>query len=320
MLYTGTIKNSGTDVYPLPQSGDDEEMFASHARLEAGERVGVLAQTPGGAALFVCPLDDSGAVGWVRGGVRRDAILLADLYWKDVGGKEDWGKVAATLESGPPVFGAMLKATQNTSYPKDAISWFKKQWKALRAAGGSRYGTSWFRAQYHYLIFGKDGAAQAEYNMRVVDSAGGLDDGDIMPVVDLEPSGQPEPPTADQVRRCTEAYVERMNKITGGRGVILYGGNLMRSLKIKDHMGCSWLWTASYGAELTNTFVKAAGWSLAETAWWQYCGDGKAEAIKTKGGAPLPHSVPGLGKVDINVFLQGDLTDLRKKLITARYA
>ena len=235
--------------------------------------------------------------------------LLVDVYSGDLGGKPNWPAVVAA----PDFVGAIIKATESVAFD---TSWFKVQWPAVKAAGGDRYGSTWFRGAYHFLKFNKDGAAQADFFLDTIDSAGGFDVGDIIPIVDVELGNDGKPDehghvhprnsnwdaSAQQIIDCTSAFAARAKERTGQQ-VMLYGNGAMRDKGIKDRMGCDWLWIPRYTPTLPPEMYQRAGWTLDRVAMWQYCGDG-ASAL-----AGYPSSVENFGKVDISVSLLSTLQD-----------
>lgn len=217
-----------------------------------------------------------------------------------------WKTLAA---AGAPWHGAIIKATQGTSF---GPRWFDEHWPAVKNAGGERYGDTWFRGAYHFLEFAKDGKAQADWYLSVVERAGGWSDGDFWPVVDCErggANGKNELATKQQVVDCTTAFAERVSSQLG-RDVMLYGNGAMRDLEIKDRMGCSWLWCPRYTATLPRAIYERAGWSSDRLALWQYAGDGVGG--DNVGLAGFPASAPGLGThCDISVLtLPGGLANV----------
>lgn len=237
-------------------------------------------------------------------------FLVADLYWRDLDGKPDW---SALFEAtwGPDVDGArhlyngaILKATEGASYYPTAIDWFKRSWKAVRAS--ERYGVDFVRGAYHYLRFDVDGERQADYYLRTVESAGGWGPGDVLPIVDIEfggASSRNRKTARATVERNARAWVAKVKRVTG-RGVILYGGASLGELGIRDRLGASWLWPASYTARMNSREATSIGWTLSEVAMWQYTDGRVAKAVTTR-GTVLPRTVPGFGAVDCSVFLAG---------------
>lgn len=236
-------------------------------------------------------------------------FLFVDLYPLDLGPKPPWDVLAGT-ES---YVGGIIKAMEGTGY-RDR-GWFKANWPRVRDAGGDRYGDTWFRGAYLFLRFAVDGADQADAYLKAVEDAGGWDDGDIHPIIDVE-LGKPTNPnykaSAQQIIDCTTACAERLKEETDRR-VMLYGRGAMRDKEITDHMGCDVVWNPAYTSTMVRNGLQS--WDLDDIVMWQYCGDGKATFPK------LPHNVPGFGhgKVDISVYIQGaekpDLDTLRDRLI-----
>lgn len=230
----------------------------------------------------------------------KQPFLFVDVYEFDVAGKPAWNVLVNT----PGYYGAIIKATEGTYY--DGGAWFKKNWPAVRDAGGDRYGRTWFRGAYHFLKFNIDGAKQADYYLNAINSAGGWDAGDIIPVIDVElgNDGSKDPSkrnsnqdaTAQQIIDCTTACAERIRSVTGRR-IMLYGRGAMRDKGISDRMGCDIVWNPCYTPTIVMHGLEA--WTLDDVALWQYCGDGVAQFDK------LPHSVPNFGAVDISVYIDG---------------
>lgn len=240
--------------------------------------------------------------------------LLVDVYSGDLGGEPNWqGAVDA-----PNFVGAIVKATESTSFNTD---WFSKNWPLVKQVGGDRYGQTWFRGAYHFLKFNRDGTAQADFFLDTIESAGGYDVGDIIPIVDVElghdgkadSQGRTRPrnsnwdASAQQIIDCTSAWAERVKERTG-QEVMLYGNGAMRDKSIKDRMGCDWLWVPRYTATLPREIYERAGWTLDRVAMWQYSGDGEAAL------PGYPREVENFGKVDLSVILFATLAEFQNKV------
>ena len=220
-------------------------------------------------------------------------FLVADQYPLDSGPHPPW----TNLVDAPNFVGAILKAWEGLQYNDGG--WFTNNWSAVRDAGGDRYGDSWFRGAYLFLRFAADGAAQADAYLRAVDKAGGWDQGDIIPVVDVELGSEKNSnfkASAEQIVDCTSACADRIRSETGRR-VMLYGRGAMRERSITDHMKCDVVWNPSYTAHMVTNGLQA--WDLEDIVLWQYCGDNKGFV------ANLPTSVPGFAKLDISVYIKG---------------
>lgn len=216
--------------------------------------------------------------------------LLIDIYEDDLDGKPD---IATLVAAGPPWCGMILKATEGTYY--NGGTWLETYWPLARSLAGSRYGATWFRGAYHYAYMGERGAAQADYFLDHVQSAGGWGLGDLWPIIDVESAGQPEDMTQQRVIDVVSAWAERILACTG-RAPMLYGGSYLRSFGITDHMGCQALWIPSWTSTLPASTYTSMGWSLADTWGWQYCGDGTAYL------EGYPHVTP-IGATDISAVI-----------------
>ena len=235
--------------------------------------------------------DDAG--GAAVGSELEPPFLVADQYPLDSGPHPPW----TTLVDAPGFVGAILKAWEGLQYNDGG--WFTNNWPAVRDAGGDRYGDSWFRGAYLFLKFAADGAAQADAYLRVVDKAGGWDQGDIIPVVDVELGSETNSnfkASPQQIVDCTSACADRIRSETGRR-VMLYGRGAMRERSITDHMKCDVVWNPSYTAHMVTNGLQS--WDLEDIVLWQYCGDNKGFV------ADLPTSVPGFAKLDISVYIKG---------------
>jgi len=240
--------------------------------------------------------------------------LLVDVYSGDLGGRPNWSAVV----SAPNFVGAIIKATESTAFD---TTWFNVNWPAVKDASGDRYGTTWFRGAYHFLKFDRNGSDQADFYLRTIDAAGGMDVGDIIPIVDVElgndglpdEHGRSRPrnsnwdASAQQIIDCTSEWAERVRSQTGQQ-IMLYGNGAMRDKSISDRMGCDWLWIPRYTATLPARMYERAGWSLPQVAMWQYCGDGGAAL------PDYPREVPGFGAVDISVVLFETLADFQNNV------
>ncbi|MDQ1446832.1 MAG: lysozyme [Acidimicrobiaceae bacterium] len=210
------------------------------------------------------------------------------------------------VEAGPPWCGGILKATDGTRY-NDA-GWFVRNFDRLRTVASQRYASSWFRGAYHYLQFAQDPATQADAYVNTVERAGGWDAGTIMPIVDVEFGPERAPnhrANTQQIIDCCAAFAERCRDRTGRR-VMLYGRGVMRDRSIVSKMGCDRVWNPSYTAHMvTNGLCTVDGkpgpWAIEDIAIWQYGGDGTGDASQHK----LPLAVPGLGRIDVSVHVNG---------------
>lgn len=219
--------------------------------------------------------------------------VFADVYALDLNGQPD---IPALVSAGLPWAGIGLKATEGIYYPSTSqAAWFQKYWPLAKSAAGTRYGQDWFRWCYHYLRIDQDPVQQAEFYLRLVQSAGGWADGDLWPVVDVETSQNPATGPASKVIDVTSKWAARVTSATGRRPV-LYAGSYIRDLGITDHMGCQLLWTACYSSTLPSSIYTSMGWQLSSLFAWQYQG---TEAYSGPAGYPRQSPV-GTGPVDLS--------------------
>ena len=240
-------------------------------------------------------------------------MLFVDVYSGDVGGKPNWPAVVAA----PDFIGAIIKATNGVSFN---TTWFDFNWKALRTVAGDRYCATWFRGAYHFLLFNRDANKQAQFYLETIEKAGGLDSGDLIPIVDVElgndgSSGKPRHPNQDatkaQIIDVTSAWITYVTQRTDAE-VMLYGRGAMRDRGIREKMGANWLWNPSYTRTMPRQTIEKVGWTIPEVALWQYCGDGDG---KLQG---YPTEVKDFGKVDISVCLLDDVSKVIEKLLIKR--
>jgi GH25 family lysozyme M1 (1,4-beta-N-acetylmuramidase) len=233
--------------------------------------------------------------------------LLVDYF------QGDHAPDLSAVSSDPRYAGAIIKATQGTHY--NGKGWFAPQWASIHDQSG--YGDTWFRGCYHFLNFNEDGAAQADYYLKTVQDAGGWDHGDLWPIVDVERGREDNPnqkATAEQVIACTKNFVAQVKAVTN-RPVMLYGNGAMRDLKIRDRMGCDWMWCPRYTATLPAFIYERAGWSIDQLVMWQYSGDGKGVL------ANYPTATPDGKKIDHSALvLRGGVAALRSLLSMAAAA
>jgi lysozyme len=162
---------------------------------------------------------------------------------------------------------------------------FASNWPAMKRAGLVRGAYQFFRARHH-------GVEQAQVMLKQLADAGGLQKGDLPPVLDLETADKQT--AANVVARAKEwlAYVESQI----GVKPILYTGNNMSNIigtNFKDYV----LWVPHYQVECPRI---PAGWT--NWTFWQDAEDGKVAGISGKG-------------VDTD-FFQGRASDLAALTMT----
>jgi hypothetical protein len=225
----------------------------------------------------------------------------------------------AFVAAGPPWCGIIAKASQGTLYRYDA--WLRDLVQRFRRAAGDRYGVDLFDAFYVFLNLAEPGAPQIDYAMAGIAAAGGEAAGTLPLMLDVERGGQRNPDAISlaQVRDVTRAAAERYTALTG-REATLYGGELLRSVRVLDRLGCGRSAVALYGprlgrqfgehAEPTADFLAATGTDLEHTMLWQYVA---ADGAVTTPPPGYPTIAPGIGRVDISaVVLLGGVEALQE--------
>ncbi len=210
---------------------------------------------------------------------RKGPFLFVDLYYKDRGITPDFTK----LNSDPRFVGVWLKAWQGLGY--DDGGFLKANWRKLKDLG-------LIRGAYLYLNVREDGARQAKAYWNALEAAGGLQDGDMRPVLDVERAGN-DGVSATQVITCVAAAAATL-KALSGKDPIFYGRGILEELGITVKMGCRGAINPCYTSRLHQM---PPGWDL---LLWQYCGDGEGYL---KG---YPTEAPGLGGVDISCYPWGN--------------
>jgi hypothetical protein len=216
--------------------------------------------------------------------------FIPDIYEPTFSGLVPYQVITAD----PRFVGCILKATQGVQY---APAWFIREWPRAKAAGGSRYGSTWFRGTYHFGMPTARGDVQADFCLNHLDKAGGFDPAGDMPIAwDLENSSNTTWQSAQQIVDISSQFAERVRARTG-RAPVLYAGALIRDLGIKHHMGFGKLWTP-------HLDMSKAGWSLGEYCLWQYAG-GKGFYNPAYATLGYPTSLAGWGSTDMNVVMDG---------------
>ncbi len=263
--------------------------------------------------------------------------LIVDCYAFSGIDRQHWSKLgsAPPAPNGSKWCGAIVKCTEGVltrsspGWKTEAISWFGRNWNAIREAGGDRYGRDYFRGAYHYLIIrGGDqkaqresGREQAKHFLDVIEKSGGWGVGDLWPVVDVEEGSGNKDASLAAIQATTHGFTDTIRELTG-RDTMLYAGWWAVSKGLRDHLGCALLWYASYTSNLNGAKTWGAlGWPLSKLWGWQYCGNGEGWL---KG---YPTVTPIASKIDINaIVLQhkiGDLvvkgTDATRSLLWAEH-
>jgi GH25 family lysozyme M1 (1,4-beta-N-acetylmuramidase) len=176
----------------------------------------------------------------------------------EANGNIDWHAVRDSGRSW-----AIVKATEGTNYND---KWFNRaRVDAMRSAGVKP-------GFYHFARpgSGRTGTQEADHFLQVVRDAGGLEQGDISPVLDIEVTKLDPQGTADYVR----SFVQRVHDVTGQSTTIYTGYYFWKdSVSSQGNMGSAAVWIASYGAKPKTP----AGWQ--QNSVWQYSESGHVNGV-----------------------------------------
>ncbi len=227
------------------------------------------------ALLFVgCGTLDSGSDRSSSGPLGGGGPVLG-IDVSDNVGEVDWGRVVAAGYAY-----AFVKATDGVHYSR--VGYFLENWPKMKAAGI-------LRGAYHFYESGDGPEAQADYFASVLERAGGLEKGDLPPVLDFE--------------RATSGanvlkFLQRLEDKTG-RTPIIYVNESFANSYLSDPAFASYpLWIAEYG--VTSPKVPRT-WSAAGKTWtfWQNSESGTVPGV------------PGSGETDLDQF-NGSESDLKR--------
>jgi GH25 family lysozyme M1 (1,4-beta-N-acetylmuramidase) len=195
----------------------------------------------------------------------------------------DWEKVKAAGHTF-----ALTKVSEGLGTPDRVFG--KARWKAMRDAG-------LVRGAYHFARpqKGRDPRAEVKEFLRLVERAGGFEDGDLVPVLDFEDFGAAGKLTPAQTLEWARGFVEEM-RLRVGRRPIIYTGAFWRDQvgNPGDNLGCR-LWLAAFVKD-PKPFVPKA-WADKSFAMWQHTDTGRTRGVP--------------GNVDLN-RLPGGQAALRK--------
>jgi lysozyme len=178
----------------------------------------------------------------------------------------DWPKVAA---SGRAFAYAKVSDGLGTPDPK----FTKARWSRMREAGLARGAYHFGRPQPN-----RDPRDEVREFLRLLDRAGGLRDGDLIPMLDLEAFGLSGTLRPRQTLEWTRGFVNEMRAQIGRRPII-YTGAFWRDQmgNPADDLGCR-LWLAAF-VKRPNQFLPAAwvdsGWTI-----WQHTDKGRVPGVE----------------------------------------
>lgn len=178
---------------------------------------------------------------------------------------------------------AYVKATEgvqrDTNSSKRA-AYFQANWIATNASG-------LLRGAYHFFRDNLDAQSQADAFVQAIHSAGGLNDNDLPPMLDVESNDGAEKPTRIlRVHRCLARIQEEL-----GVRPLLYTYRSFWDEFLDDSFGAYSLWIAAYGTDkpIAPTVPTRPAPSLpagfADFVFWQYAEFGSVDGMN--GGVDL---------------------------------
>ena len=172
---------------------------------------------------------------------------------------------------------AFAKATEGSS---NVDQQFSANWQGMAAAG-------LVRGTYHFFETNVDPVAQATHFLATLQAAGGLQSGDIAPVVDIEAmSGSFNNQT---LSNNLQAWLDQVAQSLG-RTPIIYTSSGFWNSNMNAQFGTYPLWIANYGVSQPTLPTGWRSWT-----YWQYSQSGSVAGVN--------------GAVDCDYFA-GDVSQL----------
>ena len=177
----------------------------------------------------------------------------------------DWEAVKAAGHT----FG-IVKVSEGLGTPDRVFG--KGRWQAMRDAG-------LVRGVYHFARpqKGRDPKDEVKEFLDLVDAAGGFDEGDLVPVLDLEAFGKAGKLSAKQTFEWASGFAEAVHARVGRRPII-YTGVFWRETmgNPPDNLRCP-LWLAAFVRD-PKPFVPVA-WAKESFAIWQHTETGSSAGV-----------------------------------------
>jgi lysozyme len=194
----------------------------------------------------------------------------------------DWDQVKAAGHSY-----AFAKVSEGLGTPDRVFG--PGRWKAMRDAG-------LVRGVYHFARpqRGRDPKDEVVEFLGLVERAGGFQDGDLVPVLDLEAYGAAGRLNPRQTLEWARGFVEEIHARVGRRPIIYTGVFWRESMaNPPDDLGCP-LWLAAYVKDPKPFIPKA--WAQESFSIWQHTDTGSTAGVP--GNADL-NRLPG-GQAALN--------------------
>ncbi len=177
----------------------------------------------------------------------------------------DWEEVKAAGHSF-----ALSKVSEGLGTPDREFG--RARWKAMRDVG-------LVRGVYHFARpqRGRDPKDEVEEFLGLVERAGGLQDGDLVPVLDIEAYGTAGRLDPRQMLEWARGFVEEIHSRVGRRPIIYTGVFWRESMaNPPDDLGCP-LWLAAYVPKPKEFIPKA--WASKGFAMWQHTETGRTRGV-----------------------------------------
>ena len=187
----------------------------------------------------------------------------------------DWAKVAADGVK----FG-VARTSDGTTYDD---KYFTANWQGMKNNGIIRGAYQFFRPD-------QDAVNQAKFMISKINKAGGLQAGDLPPVLDLEKNGGL---STSNVVKQVDKWIAYIQQNTGRRPIIYTGSYFWDANAATTKYSAYPLWTAHYTTKSCPLVPNA--WN--KWAIWQYTDKGKVNGVS--------------GNCDMNRF-NGTLSDIKK--------
>jgi len=185
----------------------------------------------------------------------------------------EWAQVAAAGHAF-----AIAKATDGLGSPDPKFD--RGRWKAMKDAG-------LIRGAYHFARpqKGRNPKDEVSEYLARMDAVGGLQPGDLVPLLDIEAFGKAGALTAPQTVEWVRGWVTEMRSRIG-RAPIIYTGAFWRDTMGNpgDHFGCP-LWLAAYVKKADLSGFVPVAWQNEGVTLWQHTSTGKCPGID--GGCDL---------------------------------
>jgi lysozyme len=206
----------------------------------------------------------------VRGPAPKRSTTKVTLTGPDVSQNQpdvDWAQVAAAGHGF-----AIAKVSDGLGTPDPAFG--KGRWKAMRDAG-------LIRGAYHFgrPQKGRNPADEVTEFLARLKAAGGLDHGDLVPVLDLEKHGAAGALTATETLDWARQWVAELRKRIGKRPIIYTGVFWRETMRNPaDNLDCK-LWLAAYVPKAKLPPLIPRAWSGEGLVLWQHTETGRCPGI-----------------------------------------